>query len=188
MKHSEESNVIAGHALENEQNLRLATKVGLAFPTVKERIITEFLRSLSKSLESRLGNNWSVQNKWAEAPLKSGGYISAFKHVWPVSASIGMAFYKSGPSNLYFFVYLGVKLDSPLVAELREGLEAGYAHGYQNADSVWWTRVEERHRDWDTEDALVGLWHKDKALEYYASHIIKLCNIAEPFLDKICSE
>jgi hypothetical protein len=175
MKPTEESVVIAEHAIENEQQLRIAAKVGLAFPTLKERLIVDFLDSLKKTLEVRLGNTWSVDDDdWRDTPLKSGGYIAAWRPKRAVDASIGLECCKAGPSSLIYFVYLNAKLDSPLVVQLRDSLNTGYAHGGREATSIWWKWVEERHRDWNTEEALVWMWRKGEAVEYYANHFIKI--------------
>jgi hypothetical protein len=188
MKPSDEAIVIAEHALENEHSLRLAAKVGLAFPTIKERIIKDFLSSFKSVLISRLGNGWKLEDKASKTPLMRGWHIAAWKSKWMDNASIGLHCDKSGPSDLDFFVFLVKPFDHPQVAQLRQALETRYAHGKHMAEYPWWQYVEHPHRDWDTEDALVRLWQKDEALEHYASHFLKICAIAAPFIDTICGE
>jgi hypothetical protein len=186
VKEIEEADVIAEHALENADNLKIAAKVGLAFPAIKERIIREFISSLKGALEERLGNSWAVEDSWSENPLARGSYIAAFKTKWREDASIGLNCEKPGPSELDFFIYLGKRLKTPLASELRDALDKHYAHGQRFGNNPWWKWVEQPYRDWNTEDALLRLWRKDEAVDYYAGQLLRICGIAGPFLDRLC--
>jgi len=68
MKPTEEGEEIAKYAFESERKLRLTAKVGLAFPTIKERIVREFIRSVIASLKPRLGASWDVEDGWNTPP------------------------------------------------------------------------------------------------------------------------
>ena len=188
MKPSDESTVIIENALESEHNLRLAAKVGLAFPMLKERIIKDFLSSFGSVLNSRLDDGWKVEDNAGKTPLLRNWHIVAWKSNWMDKASIGLHCDRPGPSHLDFFVFLVKPFDHPQMAQLRQALETRYAHGKHMADYPWWQYVEQPYRDWDTEDALVRLWRKDEALEHYASHFLKICQIAAPFDPQICDK
>jgi hypothetical protein len=187
MKPSEEADVIVKHAFESQRKLRIAAKVGLAFPRIKERIVREFVQSLVGKLNPRLGKSWAVEDSWSEAPLVRGSYIAAYRTTWNENASIGLHCEKTGPSDLDFFIWLG-KQKTPLVAELKEALDERYAHGQRGGSNPWWKFVDPPYRDWNTEEALIGLWKQHEAVEYYTSHLLRICKIAGPFLDKICGK
>ncbi len=186
MKLIEEADVIAEHAFENEHTLGIAAKVGLAFPKIKERIVREFIASLQGRLEARLGKSWTVEDSWSETPLLRHSYIAAYKTTWSTEACVGLSCEKDGPSNLDFYVWLEKKLKTPLVSELRDALDEHYGHGHHGGNNPWWKWVDEPYRDWNTEESLMRLWKKDEAADYYAGHLLRICKIAGPFLDKIC--
>jgi hypothetical protein len=188
MKRADEGDVIAAHAFENERNLRIAAKVGLAFSQIKEQIIGEFVQVMIGQLRVALGNSWAVDDQWSETPLIRGAYVAAYKRAWVVEASVGLCCEKTGPSDLDFFVYLEKKERSAAAVQLREALNERYANGNHSGNNPWWKFVDPPFRDLTTEDALIGLWKKDEAALYYASHLLKICQIAGPFLDKLCGK
>ena len=75
MKPSDESTVIIENALESEHNLRLAAKVGLAFPMLKERVVEDFLSSFGSVLNSRLDDGWKVEDNAGKTPLLVTGTL-----------------------------------------------------------------------------------------------------------------
>jgi hypothetical protein len=188
MKPTEEADIIAKYAFESERKLRLTAKVGLAFPGIKERIVCEFVQSLIAHLKARLGKPWDVEDAWSETPLKSGSTIAVFKPTWAIDAGIGLHCAKTGPSDLNFFIYLSKKHKTPVAAKLGEVLSERYAHGGHSGNNPWWKYVDLPYRDWNTEDALIGLWKKKEAVDYYANHLLKIWKIASPFMNKICAK
>jgi hypothetical protein len=55
----DETDVIINHALSTKDNLSVAIKVGLAFHSLKARIISDFLRRLESEVLAELGNQWT---------------------------------------------------------------------------------------------------------------------------------
>lgn len=188
MKLTEEAEVIAKYAFESERKLRITAKVGLAFPTIKEKIVREFVQSVIAKLRPRLGKSWDVEDGWSEAPLKRGSYIAVYKPTWAMDAGIGLHCDKTGPSDLNFFIWLQRKHKTPTAAKLGEALDERYAHGKHSGNNPWWKYVDLPNRDWNTEDALIGLWEKHDVVDYYANHLLKIWKIASPFMNKICSK
>jgi len=188
MKPTEEGEEIAKYAFESERKLRLTAKVGLAFPTIKERIVREFIRSVIASLKPRLGASWDVEDGWNDTPLKSGSYIAVYKPTWAMDAGIGLHCAKTGPSDLNFFIWLSKKQKSPTAAKLAEALNERYAHGGHSGNNPWWKYVDLPYRDWNTEGALIGLWKKKEGVDYYANHLFKIWKIASPFMNTICGK
>lgn len=190
MKETEEADVIVEQAFENEQNLRLAAKVGLAFPSVKRRIVREFVQCLAVGLETRLGQEWIVEDYWTEDPLQAGCQIALVKKPWADGASIGLECDKAGPSELLYFVWRESKQKSPTVTDLKRSLDECFSHGNHyspstGGDTLWWKSVDGRYRDWNNENMLVALWKKKNAVEYYADRLWRICEIAGPLLDKL---
>jgi len=191
MKPNEESVVIAEHSIESEQTLRLAAKIGLAFPKIKEKLVREFVQSLACELHARLGKQWSIENNWNERPLKVGSHLALSKREWQHKASIGLWCGRAGPSDLEYFVWRKGKQKSPTITELKQALDEGCSHGnrcsHPDAENPWWKYVDDPYRDWSAESSLVALWKKNEAQDYYASHLLKLCEIGSPYLDRFCS-
>ncbi|HMD70074.1 MAG TPA: hypothetical protein VKF41_01955 [Bryobacteraceae bacterium] len=188
MKLTEEAEVIAKYAFESERKLRITAKVGLVFPTIKETIIREFVQSLIAQLKPRVGKAWDVYDEWAETPLKSGSLIGIYKPTWAMDAGVGLHCARTGPCDLNFYVYLQKKHKTPTATELGEVLDERYAHGGHSGNNPWWKYVDPPYRDWNTEDALIGLWKKHEAVDYYANHLLKIWKIASPFMSKICGK
>jgi hypothetical protein len=191
MKPSREADVIVQHAFESDRNLQIAVKVGLAFTSIKERIEKEFIEQLISTLKFRLaewqGQEWDVEDKWSEC-----WYIAAWKpQQWGDNASIGLAYESAGPRNLHLFVWCNSAGSKSISTSLKQALEERYPYWRHNDECPWWTYVERPdhpYRDWTSEDALMRLWKKDEAVEYYATHLLTICQIASPSVDKFCEK
>lgn len=179
-----EADIIADHAFQSEPTLQMAVKVGLAFPKIKERIEKKFLGILISQLEAHLGQKWKVADLWHESDC----CIAAYKPPWGNNASIGLSYLKTGPSDLCFYVWRSTTGKKSISTALKQALDAQCGHGRCDAESPWWRYVDVPYRDLNTEDALIGLWEKHQAVEYFTNHLLKICKIASPFLDKLCGK
>jgi hypothetical protein len=180
-----EADVIAEHALEDEHNLKMAAKVGLAFPTLKARIIRTFITSLVTTLKARLGDSWEISDDWSAKPLK--GSVCVSKESWTDEFWIGLAAEKTGPSELDWFVWTEttISLQTPLVAAIKGALDDGFCSGRSTNNNPWWQYLARPYRDWNTEDSLLWLWKKEDAVRYCADHIVKMCEIVSPILESM---
>ncbi len=185
---NKEADVIFEYAFENKRNVEIAVNVGLAFPRIKERIIREFVESVIGTLGSGLGRSWTVQDQWSETPLVRRLQILAFKTAWGKNTCVGISCKKNGPGDLYYFVNLWNwrRQKTPLAAQLKGALDKRYANGSSNSRMPWFKPVEPRYNDWTSKEMLISLCKKDEAVEHYTNHLLKICKIAGPFLDKIC--
>ena len=100
MKPTEESEVIAEQAFRDEDNLRMAAKVALAFPSIKTKIIKDFIPRLVANLQRRLGKDWTVTDYWSAGPLQKGCQVALAKSSWMDRANIGLEADRGGPSQL----------------------------------------------------------------------------------------
>jgi hypothetical protein len=190
MKTFEDSEAIVEHAVESEDNLRMAVCVGLAFDRLKEKIVREFIARLIAELRARLGKSWEVKDGWSQSPLKKG-YISVRKEQWAGTLAVCLGCEGVGPSKLYWSAYAEKTLSIAKRATLKAALDKQYSPGFKNgAMNPWWKWVDKPFRDWNAEEALIGLWHNEKALngfwnkeeavEYYASHLVRIAKITDP--------
>jgi hypothetical protein len=189
MKTFEDSEAIVDHAVESEDNLRMAVCVGLAFDRLKEKIVREFTARLIAELRTRLGKSWAVKDAWSKTPLKKG-YISVRKEQWAGNLAVCLGCEKVGPSELYWSTWPEKTLNTAKSAELKAALDEQYAPGFKNgAINPWWKWVDKPFGEWNTEEALIGLWNNEKALngfwnkeeavEYYTSHLVRIAKIAD---------
>ncbi|HXB71766.1 MAG TPA: hypothetical protein VNY05_26250 [Candidatus Acidoferrales bacterium] len=173
----DEIELIVNHALSTNENLRVAIKVGLAFHSLKARIISDFLSRLKSEVAAALGGQWTVG---VESDEWLGLWIQ--KKTWPELKSIGVGSENTVGRNIYFWVtklegYECVAGNALLDVDeaLKSELDELVGRGSSDKDNAWW-RYSPRHRNWDSEEALLALAAPD-ATDYWKHHLIQIAEI-----------
>jgi hypothetical protein len=187
MKPTDEADIIVEHALESDRNLRIASKIGLAFPKLKQVIVGDFVKVLISGLRERLGSSWILDDEWTQTPLAKGSYVSAKKAIWAEKSSIGLHCDKVGPGDLSFFVWVEPDYikGTTIATELKAALDERYAPGRKEPRYPWWRYVDAPYGHWTNEDVLIALRQKTEALELFLNHLTTISTISEPFLDQL---
>ena len=188
MKKTEQlDHLIVEHAFQSETNFKMAVQVGLAFPDLQTRIIGEFAAALRANLKKRLGPQWQVSDDLSNALSRPGFITSVRKKEWLGADCIGLAWQKGGPSILNWYIYVEPKVTPVQHSEIKAILDSKYAVGRKYGSSnPWWLPLDHKiYQAWNTEKALVELWKKDDAVEYYASQLARIAKIASPIINQI---
>ena len=175
-----EHDVILDHAVRDDENLRIALKIGQAYPDLCGRIILGFLEAVEKELTPRLGSAWKVaifdsaQLEGSEHCLEAH-LLSYLGEFCVVLGAEGYCY----PKKIYF----GVRSDSPshseLVEHVRDTLNAQYLKGYRGAWSFWYKYVDKAYSSWGSEDVTLLLYRKGAVVEYFVDHLEKLARAVE---------
>ena len=181
-----ESDIIVKHALESEDNLRMAIKVGLAFRHLKEELVKACLVDLRDTTLKRLGSSWRIdENTWITKPLGCG-LISFKRECWKES-SFGLSCDRIGPAQLSYFVWVSEARMKKAhgMQNLRAHLDQEYAPGNSTDCNPWWKYVDKPLRDWDNEEALLRLHKRAELADQLSAHLVKIARITAPFVDKL---
>ena len=173
----DETDVIINHALSTKDNLSVAIKVGLAFHSLKARIISDFLHRLESEVLAALGGHWT-------AGVESDEWLGLWiqKETWPEEKTIGVLSDNTVGKNIYFWVtklegYECVAGNALLDVDeaLKSKLDELVGKGTSNTGSAWWM-YSPRLRNWDSEEALLALAEPD-ATDYWKRHLIQIAGI-----------
>ena len=114
----DETELIINHALSTKDNLSVAIKVGLAFHSLKARIISDFLHRLKSEVLAELGNQWT-------GGVEGEGWIGLWirKETWPEEKLIGVGSDNTVGKNVNFWGHrFGRDPDNALI-DFDEALE-----------------------------------------------------------------
>lgn len=183
---SSDIEIVVDHTLQNEDNLRLATKVSTAFEQVRQRIVSEFVKKLQADLLRRLGDSWEVEQYCDEDALGAGCLVEIQKKRWRDNCSICLEGDKDGPSDVDCYVWLNSEMPGKarLAAELKAALDEKPGAGRKNADAIWYLYLEPPYDDWTTEETLVLLYRKAEAVKEIGDQLEGVCRTVEPIADR----
>jgi len=170
----DETELIINHALSTKDNLSVAIKVGLAFHSLKARIISDFLHRLKSEVLAELGNQWT-------GGVEGEGWIGLWirKETWPEEKLIGVGSDNTVGKNVNFWGHrFGRDPDNALIdfdEALKSELDEQVGKGNSSKNAAWWM-YSPRHRHWDSEEALLALAAAD-ATAYWKQHLIQIARI-----------
>jgi hypothetical protein len=180
----DETELIVNHALSTNENLRVAIKVGLAFHSLKARIISDFLHRLKSEVEAALGSQWT-------AGVESDEWLGLWiqKKTWPEEKYISVGSNKTDGKNVNFWVHRFGHDPENAFSDfsdpentlndfdevLKSELDEQVGKGNSSKNSAWYM-FSARHRNWDSEEALLALTEPG-AIDYWKRHLIQIAGI-----------
>ena len=170
----DETELIINHALSTSENLRVAIKVGLAFHSLKARIISDFLHRLKSEVLADSGNQWT-------SDVESEGWLGLWirKKTWPEEKLIGVGSDNTVEKKVNFWVHrFGRDPENALIdfdEALKTELDEQVGKGNSSKNSAWWM-FSARLRNWDSEEALLALTAPGETA-YWKRHLLQIAEI-----------
>jgi len=158
MTSRDERTLIVDFAFRNENNLKIALKVGSAFNEIRRRIITNFLKDLEIAL--KLDNEWEIMNNFNKSKLNDCTFFIA-KKVWGKKYQIGIHG-KSGATDFIFGICKNPNIAEHLGSEKLKELDIRYGPGRISEWWAWYKSVDEPYRNWDNEEVLMNMFEKEQ--------------------------
>jgi len=180
---NEKWNLIAEHALLNEDNLLLSLEMFEAFEEVMNRLISEFLKELEIELLSRLGSEWTIENQFEDNTFKKwtfgiqkkewqGNYIIS---IWPENGKL---------RNFTFYTWRAEAIFKSPITEVTKMLNENYRKGKTYQLNDWYQSVDKDYLNWMDADTLRRLYHKKEFVAYFKEQFLLIKDIVEPIIDK----
>ncbi len=177
-----ERDVILDHALQNEENLEVALKIGAAYGDLCSRLIMDFLRAVERGLSARLGKGWKVEmadpnqfaNRWAL--FLKAGYLGH-----PGQFEVLLCGDESGyPKQVYLAARStgGQELHERVKAAIDENAGKGSRTPY----SIWYRYIDKAYSNWGSEDTTLLLYRKGELVDHFVARLEQIARAVEQAL------
>lgn len=180
---NEKWDLIAEHALLNEDNLLLSLELFEAFEEVMNRLISEFLKELEMEILSRLGSEWTIVTDFENDAVKRW-FFGIEKKKWQGNYTIGINPEKVKLSNFVFYTWRNEDIFKSPITEVTKMLNENYKKGKTYKMNDWYQSVDKDYLNWMDADTLCKLYHKKEFVAYFKEQFFIIKDIVEPIIDK----
>lgn len=144
----------------------------------------DFLDELENNLTKYLTDAWEIKNKLKEDIFEKWKRFYIAKKEWKENYSIGI-----GPEYRQAKGYIiGVK-KQPESEPFQGGklttlLNENYRQGKCSKKWEWQQWLDSPYLNWDNEEALIKMYRKDEAVNYFKENFLRIKEIVSPLIDE----